>query len=118
VLATVSGKVNIFRDELEDAHGIEIAGDAFTVRYRPLMSIHVTNGTKVQEGNLIGHVAEPSINSNLQYSSTSEQQSHLHLEAEIGDARQIPTEVTIDGKRYANHLYLSKIRRMILPFHL
>ncbi|NCN08101.1 peptidoglycan DD-metalloendopeptidase family protein [Candidatus Parcubacteria bacterium] len=117
VFATEDGKVRIVHDEPEDADGVEIIGDSFTVRYRPLaLSVH--DGTVVRVGDLIGHVAESSISSNIQYSTTSNHQSHLHLEVEINSATRIPTEATIGGKRYANHLYLSKIGRLTLPFRL
>ena len=117
VFATGDGKAHIFHDKPEDATGVEIIGDSFTVRYRPLAA-SVQDGVVVRIGDLIGCIAEPSTNSNVQYSPTSNHQSHLHLEMEIDSATRIPTEMTIGGKRYANHLYLSKIGVLPLPFRL
>ncbi|OGZ66540.1 MAG: hypothetical protein A2822_01310 [Candidatus Staskawiczbacteria bacterium RIFCSPHIGHO2_01_FULL_41_41] len=117
VLATGDGVVRVFHDELEDADGVEIISDTFTVRYRPL-AVSVHDGAMVRTGDLIGCLAESSTNSNVQYSPTSNHQSHLHLEVEINSANRIPTEVKIGGKRYANHLYLSKIGVLPLPFRL
>ncbi len=117
VFATVGGKVRVFHDELEDTDSVEIISDTFTVRYRPL-DISVSDGMAVQVGDLIGCVTNPSANSNIQYSPTIDHQSHLHLEVEIDSATHVPTEVIIGGKRYANHLYLSKIGVLPLPFRL
>lgn len=117
VLATLDGEVHIFQDEIEDATGVEITNSRFIARYYPL-DVSIEEGSFVRSGDLIGTVIEPSGNSLLRYSLVDGQQSHLHLEIEVSGDEQFPTEVTIDGRRYANHLYLSKIGRLSLPFHL
>lgn len=117
VYATVNGKVYVFHNELEDAVGVAIISDRFTVRYRALATT-VSNNTFVRVGDLIGHVIGPSEKSDVQYSPTRGNKSHLHLELEIGEATYIPTEITISGLRYANHLYLSKIGKLASPFRL
>ncbi len=117
VFATASGKIQIIRDELEDAVGVEITGDIFTIRYRP-MNVCVGDGAVVQVGGLVGHIAKPSVNSDLQYSPTGGNHAHLHLEVDIGSVGHTFTEITIGGKKYANHLYLSKIGKLDLPLRL
>lgn len=119
VYATIGGVVSAFHDLTEDATGVEIVGQDFTVRYMPLVGISIKDGDNVHPGDFLGHVIAPSERSEIQYSALAENFSHLHLEVETTFVHSDkPTgEVVIEEKVFLNHLYLSKVGRLLLPFH-
>ncbi len=118
VYATIAGSASRIHESLEDANGIEVVGKNMTVRYLMLGSIAVEYGVAVQVGDLLGYVISPSQESEIVYSSLNAMVTHLHLEIELTAVNDtsFPTEIVVEGKRYANHLYLSKIGRLSLPF--
>lgn len=117
VYATVSGIAARSYGHVEKANGIEITSKDMIVRYLMLEDMTIKHGAIVNVGHLLGYVALPSRESDIAYSSMQEQDAHLHLEVELVTKDNVPTEIEVDGKRYANHLYLSKIGILALPFH-
>lgn len=118
VYATIPGFVSLIHESMEDATGVEIIGNDITARYLMLDGIAILHRAAVQAGDLLGYVTSPSQESNIIYSLLNGMVTHLHLEIELAAARDtsFPTEIMVEGKRYANHLYLSKIGRLPLPF--
>ncbi|TSC85222.1 MAG: hypothetical protein G01um101417_89 [Parcubacteria group bacterium Gr01-1014_17] len=120
VPATTTGTIVLVHELVEDADGVEITGEHFTVRYLMLDDIKVKTGESVQIGDMLGRVVVPQERSDIVYSSITENKSHLHLEVEITGVtnERLESEIVMDGKRYLNHLYLSKSGTLALPFRI
>lgn len=103
VYATIAGTATLIHEPLEDANGVEIRGEHFTVRYLMLDDMKIEAEASVQAGNLLGKVASPSERSDIVHSPIRGDLSHLHLEVE-------------ENGKYLNHLYLSKVGTLALPF--
>lgn len=120
VYATIAGLASHVSESVEGMKGIEIASSNMKVRYLMLDGITIESGVGVNIGELLGYVAVPSEMSDIAYFSLNEQMTHthLHLEVEMGTEDNVPTEIVADGKRYTNHLYLTKIGKLPLPLQL
>ena len=119
VFATQEGVVRYVFNEIERSFGVEILGPEIITRYyqvQPMVSV----GKRVCLGEQIAIVVPPSKQSQVVYSGVDGSDVHLHLEAEFLGAEhkkcQFPTLIRLEKKSWANHLYLSKIGELGLPF--
>ena len=118
VYASITGTAIPIHESTEDTNGVEIRGEYLTNRYLMLDDIKIRAGEEIQTGDLLGQVASPSEKSDIVYSPITGNPSHLHLEVEITDMTKeiLESEIVIGGKRYLNHLYLSKNGTLALLF--
>lgn len=118
VYATLAGRVSLECDSIEHSRGVEIATDEMTIRYLMIGKIVVQPGDTVYVGDLLGQVVPLPDESDIVYSSAKTEMTHLHLEVEISLTSQDEPkgQMVIGNKRYLNHLYLSKIGKLQLPF--
>lgn len=103
VYATLSGKVSLISDDTEKSFGVSITGDNLIIRYLMLGELFVQEEAIVPKGTLLGKIVSPAENSDIMYSTAKIAQSHLHLEVE-------------KEAKFLNHLYLSKVGELGLPF--
>ncbi|MFH1392716.1 MAG: M23 family metallopeptidase [bacterium] len=120
VYSTVSGTAKIVTDEIECSVGVEISNEdsSFKLCYMMLEQIQCDNNDLVVAGQLLGYTTYPSPRSDIRYCFDKEQASHLHLEYMIFADTLINIQGKIRKENFIceNHLYLSKIGKLPLPF--
>ena len=116
VHATLDGTISLEWDPIEQFNGVAIVGSRYIVRVFPLGEIMVSAGTPVKKGDMIGRLVPPSETSDIRYATFPHGSSHLHLEVECRFAGAIERQrIVVDGKKYLNHLYLSKTGELGIP---
>jgi hypothetical protein len=119
VKATIGGIATVLHDLVERVDGFEIRSeDGTACRYMMLECNTALDRQAVKPGTILGKVREPATESDIVYSDAFKGRSHLHLEFRVPVGYKIDAGNSLtDGSWvYLNHLYLSKLGKLPLPF--